>query len=64
MLVEVSVIREPECVRPHTPVLRIPTVVLNDGTPLIESGAILDEIDLMVGPGRALVRRLVQRGGV
>lgn len=54
-LVEVSVIREPERVRPHNPVLRIPTVVLDDGEPLIESGAILDEIDQMVGPARALV---------
>jgi glutathione S-transferase len=44
-LVEVSVMREPERVRPHNPVLRIPTVLLDDGEPLIESGAILDEID-------------------
>ena len=54
-LVELSVIQEPERVRPHNPVLRIPTVVLDDGEPLIESGAILDEIDRMVGPTRALV---------
>ena len=66
-LVELSVIQEPEKVRPHNPVLRIPTVVLDDGEALIESGAILDEIDRIVGPTRALIpphgpdrRRVVQ----
>lgn len=54
-LVELSVIQEPERVRPHNPVLRIPTVVLDDGESLIESGAILDTIDQMVGSARALV---------
>jgi glutathione S-transferase len=54
-LVELSVMREPERVRPHNPVLRIPTVVLDDGEALIESSAILDDIDQMVGPARALV---------
>ncbi len=54
-LVELSVIAQPERVRPHNPVLRIPTVVMDDGEPLVESGAILDEIDQMVGPARALI---------
>ena len=54
-LEELSVIQQPERVRPHNPVLRIPTVVLDDGEALIESDAILDEIDQMVGPTRALV---------
>jgi glutathione S-transferase len=54
-LEELSVIQEPERVRPHNPTLRIPTVVLDDGEALIESDAILDEIDQMVGPTRALV---------
>jgi glutathione S-transferase len=53
-LEELSVIQEPERVRPHNPVLRIPTVVLDDGEALIESDAILDEIDQMAGE-RALV---------
>jgi glutathione S-transferase len=54
-LEELSVMKEPERVRPHNPLLRIPTLVLDDGTALIESGAILDEIDQMAGPARALV---------
>ena len=54
-LVELSVIQQPERVRPHNPVLRIPTVVMDDGEPLLESGAILDEIDQIAGPARALV---------
>jgi glutathione S-transferase len=52
---ELSVMKEPERVRPHNPLLRIPTLVLDDGTALIESGAILDEIDQIAGPERALV---------
>jgi glutathione S-transferase len=54
-LEELSVMKEPERVRPHNPLLRIPTLVLDDGTALIESGAILDEIDQMAGRERALV---------
>ena len=54
-LEELSVIREPERVRPHNPLLRIPTLLLDDGAALIESDAILDEIDQMAGPDRALV---------
>jgi glutathione S-transferase len=54
-LVELSVIQQPERVRPHNPVLRIPTVVLDDGEPLVESGAILDEIDQIAGPTHALI---------
>jgi glutathione S-transferase len=54
-LEELSVIQEPERVRPHNPTLRIPTVVLDDGEALIDSDAILDEIDQMVGPTHALV---------
>ncbi len=37
------------------PVGRIPSLVLDDGTVLIDSGAILDYLDDMVGPERALV---------
>jgi glutathione S-transferase len=53
-LVELSVIAQPERVRPHNPVLRIPTVVMDDGEPLVESSAILDEIDQIAGAARAL----------
>lgn len=54
-LEELSVMKEPERMRPHNPLLRIPTLLLDDGTALIESGAILDEIDQLAGPERALV---------
>jgi glutathione S-transferase len=48
----VFVFGEPDIVRHHNP--RVPVLVLNDGTNLVESGAILDEIDRMVGPDRRL----------
>ena len=46
---------EPEKVKPHNPVTRVPTLVLDDGSVLVESYAILDELDQMVGPDRALI---------
>jgi glutathione S-transferase len=46
---------QPEQVRAYNPVVRIPALILNDGEVLVDSGAILDEIDQMVGPGRALI---------
>jgi glutathione S-transferase len=59
--------KEPDRVRPYNPVIRIPALVLDDGDVLVESYAILDEIDRMVGPRRALTpgegkdRRLVMK---
>jgi glutathione S-transferase len=50
----VFVSKNPEQVRPFNPVVRIPTLVLDDGETLVESYAILDAIDQMVGPERAL----------
>lgn len=50
----VFVSKNPEAVRPYNPVVRIPALVLDDGDVLVESYAILDEIDQMVGPERAL----------
>jgi glutathione S-transferase len=50
----VRVFETPDVVRAHNPLTRVPTLVLDDGTALIESGAILDEIDQMAGPDRAL----------
>jgi glutathione S-transferase len=41
-------------VRAHNPVVRIPALLLDDGELVVESYAILDEIDQMVGPERAL----------
>ena len=49
-LEEVFVFGEPEVVRRYNPLVRIPILVLDDGANLVESGAILDEIDYMVAP--------------
>ena len=53
-LEEVFVFGEPGVVRRYNPLVRIPVLVLDDGANLVESGAILDEIDRMVGPERRL----------
>ncbi|HAJ18482.1 MAG TPA: glutathione S-transferase family protein, partial [Rhodospirillaceae bacterium] len=50
----VRVFERPDVVREHNPLARVPTLVLQDGSALIESSAILDEIDQMAGPDRAL----------
>lgn len=39
----------------HNPLIRVPTLVLDDGAALVESASILDHIDHLVGPGRALL---------
>ena len=39
------------------PLKRVPTLVLDDGEVLIESGAILDHLDEVAGPDRALIAR-------
>ncbi|PWC31106.1 glutathione S-transferase family protein [Azospirillum sp. TSO35-2] len=39
------------------PLKRVPTLVLDDGEVLIESGAILDHLDEVAGAGRALIAR-------
>ena len=63
----VSVMTEQHKVQAHNPVIRIPVVLMPDGEVLIESYAILDEIDQRVGPDKALVppsgasRRLVMQ---
>jgi glutathione S-transferase len=41
----------------YNPLRRVPVLILDDGTPLIESAAILDAIDDLVGPERALLPR-------
>lgn len=50
----VFVFGEPDIVRRYNPLVRIPALVVDDGENLIESGAILDEIDHMVSPERRL----------
>jgi glutathione S-transferase len=44
-----------ERIREFSPLGRVPVLVLNDGTALVDSTAILDEIDDHVGPTRALL---------
>jgi glutathione S-transferase len=41
----------------YNPLTRVPTLVLDDGEVLIESGAILDHLDELAGPERALIPR-------
>lgn len=64
---ELFVFQKPEIVRQYNALVRIPVLLLDDGDSLVESGAILDEIDRMVGPERCLTpsgglerRRVVQ----
>ena len=46
--------KKPGPVRKYNPLVRIPTLVFDDGDALFESHVILDAIDEMVGPERAL----------
>jgi len=50
-----SVGRDFERIRRYNPLGRVPTLVLDDGEVLMESGAILDYLDEAVGPARALL---------
>lgn len=42
-------------IAPHNPLRRVPTLVLDDGEALIESMAILDYLDELVGPHKAMM---------
>lgn len=44
-------------IAPFNPLRRVPTLVLDDGEALMDSAAILDHLDEMAGPGRALIPR-------
>lgn len=50
-----SVFGDFESMRATNPLGRIPSLILDDGTVLIESAAILDWLDEKVGPERALI---------
>jgi glutathione S-transferase len=50
-----SVGKDFDLIREFNPLGRVPTLVLDDGEPLIESAAILDYLDDFVGPARALL---------
>ena len=49
-----SVFGDAEKIRPFNPLLRVTTLVLDDGTALGESHAMLDYLDGLAGPARAL----------
>jgi glutathione S-transferase len=51
----ISVFADADEMRCINPLLRIPSLVLDDGEVLIDSAAILDHIDETVGSGRALM---------
>src|SRR4051812_5732841 len=50
----------------HNPLRRVPTLLLDDGTALVETFAIIDALDELVPPERALLPRagLVRRDGL
>jgi glutathione S-transferase len=50
-----STFGDAERIAPYNPLRRVPTLVLDDGEALIESGAILDSLDEHVGPSRAMI---------
>jgi glutathione S-transferase len=51
----ISASKQPEEVRKFNPLTRVPALMLDDGETLIESSAILDAIDQIVGPEHALL---------
>ncbi len=50
----VSVFDDPDAVRAHNPLVRVPALILDDGEELVESYAILDAIDELAGPDKRL----------
>ena len=50
-----SVFGDADKIAPFNPLRRVPTLVLDDGEVLIESGAIIDALDQMVGPEGAML---------
>ena len=50
-----SVFGDAEAMRAFNPLVRVPALVLDDGECLIDSAAILDHLDEIVGPERALL---------
>jgi glutathione S-transferase len=50
-----STFGEGDRIAPYNPLRRVPTLVLEGGEALIESTAILDYLDELVGPGKAMI---------
>lgn len=59
-----STFRDAEELARYNPLRRVPTLVLDDGEVLVESGAILDFLDEVVGQERAMIppKRDIRRG--
>lgn len=52
-----SAFGDAELIRPHNPLTRVPTLVLDDGTALTDSHVILGYLDSLVAPERVLMPR-------
>ena len=52
-----STFGDAELIAPFNPLRRVPTLVFEDGEVLIESAAILDYLDELVGPERAMLAK-------
>jgi glutathione S-transferase len=50
-----SVFADGDKIEPYNPLRRVPTLILDDAEVLIESTAILDYLDELVGPAKALI---------
>ena len=50
-----STFREGDKIAPYNPLRRVPTLVLDSGETLVESAAMLDYLDELVGPERAMM---------
>lgn len=51
----VLVWKTPDAVSAHNPVTRVPTLLLEDGEAILESGFILDYLDELVGPEKRMI---------
>ena len=51
----VAVFDNQDDVRPHNPLIRVPTLILDDGESLVESYAILDALDEIAGDAKRLI---------
>lgn len=49
-----STFSDADKIRPYNPLIRVPTLVLDEGDVLIESHVIIDYLDRLVGPERAM----------
>ncbi len=50
-----SIMSDADKIRPYNPLLRVPTLARDDGSVLVETLAILDFVDSLAAPGKALL---------